>query len=161
MSDDEIKVNGKILDNLLSAMKEKKIVAKVGVLGTKDARNAAFDEKDTGAISNATIGAAHEFGTSKLPQRSFLRMPLQTMLSKELLKNGFFTDENLREAAKEKNFKSYIEKIAITGVAVVLQAFDTGGFGEWPPSNMERKKVKQTLVETQQLRDSITYEVKE
>ena len=46
------------------------------------------------------------------------------------------------------------------GESIVQDAFSTGGFGKWKPSRMENKQTKQTLVETQQLRNSITSDVK-
>ncbi len=54
-----------------------------------------------------------------------------------------------------------VKKVAVVAEGIVAEAFDTGGFGQWPPSDMTHKKVHQTLVETQQLRNSITSEVKE
>ncbi len=52
-----------------------------------------------------------------------------------------------------------MKRIAIVALDVVLGAFATGGYGKWKPSNMEHKKVHMTLVETQQLRNSVTEEV--
>ena len=155
MSDEDTTYNSKPLDELLKAMKSKSVTAKIGILGQKDSRTTT--EKN-GTTSNATVGAAHEFGTSKLPQRSFLRMPIAEMLPKKLEEAGAL-DENALKQVMKNGFGNYVEKIAILGVATVLEAFDTGGYGTWKPSDMERKKVKQTLVETQQLRDSISYEI--
>lgn len=151
-SSDTVEFNTKGLDQLIKAMKAENVVARVGVLGFKNVRS--------GGGSNASIGAAHEFGTAKLPQRSFLRMPLTTKLPTALEKSGAFNKDVLKKVVKSGSLAAWVEKIAILAVSIIQEAFDTGGFGQWKPSNMDRKTVKQTLVETQQLRNSITYEVK-
>lgn len=127
-------------------------IGKIGILGDGQVRDGV-------SSSNAAIGAVHEFGTEKTPQRSFLRLPLTTMLQKKLEQSGAFDKEALRNVVREGSMKLYVEKILAVGEATVLEAFATGGFGAWAPSNMKYKKVQQTLVETQQLRDSITSEV--
>lgn len=161
MSDNETTLNSKVLDDLIKAMKSKPVTAKVGILGNKNVR------REGG--SNATIGAAHEFGSSKLPQRSFLRMPISENLNKELEKAGGLDEEVIKKVIKDKDFYNYVEKMAILAVSIVMQAFETGGFGKWPAlsekyaqQRLNRHQGSQILVipESHQLRDSITYEMK-
>lgn len=154
MSED-VQLNMKGLEDLLKAMKGKLPFARVGILGDKDTR-----EKGD-APSNATIGARHEFGTETLPIRSFLRMPLTEQMQKYLDDSGAFTREAFAKVLKDRSLTEWVKKIGIVGEAVIADAFNTGGFGKWAPSDMTRKKNHQTLVETQQLRNSITSEVKE
>lgn len=142
------------LDSLIKNLKTNKTTVKVGILGAKNARD------DT--VGNATIGAAHEFGTVDLPQRSFLRMPITEQLPKELEKAGVVTQKDIEGIIKENGIRNFAKKIGILAVATVLKAFDSGGFGTWKElskATLAKKKVKQILVETHQLRDSITYEV--
>lgn len=153
MSDESIELKTTGLDQLIKAMKGKGVTAKVGILGSKNVRNGK------GSNSNATIGAAHEFGTSTLPQRSFLRVPISENLPKKLESANAFDEDALKEVIKQGTFKNWVEKVAILAVGIVQEAFDTGGGGRWPIPNMNRKKTKQVLVESGQLRDSITYEV--
>ena len=164
------------LQGLIKVLKANMSRARVGILGgQKNARdanrapksgqkiNASKSSTFTGKVSfttNASIGALHEFGSSTLPQRSFLRVPISTRLKKELEKSGAFNPDQLAKVLKEKSVIPWLKKIAVIGEKIVSDAFDTGGFGAWKPSNMSRKQVKQTLVETQQLRNSITSEVK-
>ncbi len=153
MSDDvTLKVDG--LEKLLKALKAKPPVARVGILGSKNARSGKVN-------SNATVGAAHEFGTSKLPIRSFLRVPLTEHLQKQLEKSGLLDKDAMAEVIKKGTLLPWIKKVAIVGEGIVLDAFATGGFGKWKPSNMDKKVLKQTLLETTQLRNSITSEVAE
>ena len=136
------------LKALIDALGKDLPKAKVGVLGDKNSR------KDSN--SNATIGAKHEFGEEGMPIRSFLRMPITNQLQKYLENSKAFTPDVLAEIIKEKSLDAWMKKVGVTAEAVVLEAFNSGGFGEWVPSNMKYKKNHQTLVETKQLRDSIT-----
>lgn len=156
MSDDETTLNTKVLESLIKALKENNYVTRVGILGGKDARTGASN-------SNATIGAAHEFGTTKIPRRSFLRMPLENQFSKELEKAGLMNEKDINQIIKDTSMLSFAKKIGGIAVATILKAFDTAGFGTWKPlkdETMEKKKVKQILVESHQLRDSIIFEAK-
>jgi len=152
-ADVSIKIDG--LDRLAKALKAKVPTVKVGILGSNNARS-------DGSASNATIGATHEFGTTVVPMRSFLRIPLSTYLEKGLQSSGAFTKRAIETVIAEKSLLPWVEKMGIEAVGIVLDAFDSNGFGSWAPlmpETLAHKQVKQTLVETQQLRDSITYEV--
>lgn len=153
MGDVDLKLDG--LQKILKALKRKPPVAKVGILG---------DRNRADGISNATVGAAHEFGTSKIPMRSFLRIPLTENLNKKLVSTNLLNKDSLNEVIKKKSVVPWLEKIAIIAEGIVAEGFDTAGFGKWAPlkpETMSKKKVKQILVETQQLRNSITSEVKD
>lgn len=153
MSDDTVRLDNRNLKKLLKALKTDDIKVRIGILGSNH-------RSEEGAPSNAEIGAKHEFGTSTLPIRSFLRMPITNFLEKYLSKNGAFGKKAMADVIAEGTIRPWMQKVAITSEEVVADAFATGGGGAWQPSNMERKKVQQTLVETQQLRNSITSEVK-
>lgn len=153
---DGLKIDG--LKNILKALKDRQIVARVGVLGKSNARD--------GGVSNAEIGAAHEYGAPErnLPQRSFLRMPISAKLQGELESSNVFTTDALKEVISTKEMKPWVEKMAICATAVIADAFDSNGFGQWAPlteATKSRKKLNQILVETQQLRNSITWDVTE
>lgn len=151
LSDVELNIKG--LDKLLKALKGKQPKLRVGILG------------DVGRAgpgpSNATIGAAHEFGTSSLPVRSFLRLPISTMLGKELESSGALDKSSVDAVIKAGSVVPWLTKIGIVAEGIVSDAFDSGGFGTWVPSDMRYKTNHQTLVETHQLRDSITSDVQE
>lgn len=164
-TDDELNTKG--LDDLLKALKGKLPTVSVGILG-KNTRSssATFDQVVNGKVSfetNASIGAKHEFGEvtkfGKLPVRSFLRVPITDHLQKYLDASGAFEEDSIKKVIKEKSLVSFLKKIGIVAENIVSDAFATGGFGLWKPSNMAFKKNHQTLVETQQLRNSITSRV--
>jgi phage gpG-like protein len=147
-----LKMDG--LQSLIKALEKKSPTARVGILGSSSQRR--------GKSSNAFIGACHEFGTTTIPQRSFLRVPITERLDKEMKKSGAFTKGSLQEIVQARSLLPWVKKLAIIGEGIVADAFNTGGFGKWPalqPETMKHKRVKQILVETQQLRNSITSEV--
>lgn len=125
-------------------------VAKVGVLGDKNARK--------GSNTNAEVGAKHEFGEEGMPVRSFLRVPIIENFQKYLESAGF-SETTLRDAIKARSLIEVVKKFGLIGEQIVSDAFSSSGFGKWKPSVMKFKKNHQTLVETQQLRNSITSEV--
>lgn len=154
VNEEGVEFNVKGLDQLLKALKQtEQPKARVGILGDKNSRTGK-------ANSNATIGAYHEFGTTTLPIRSFLRMPISDRLQKKMEESRALDKDVMKEVIRSGTVIPWLKKIAILAESIVHEAFDTGGFGKWKPSNMDRKKNHQTLVETQQLRNSINSEVK-
>lgn len=147
------KMDTKVLAKLIRMTKGKLPVARVGILGRTNSRD--------GKKGNAEIGAKHEFGHEGMPVRSFLRVPIAEHYKEYLQKSGAFDEDAIKNALAEGTLVPWMKKVGIIAEAIVSDGFDTGGFGKWEPSNMEIKKNKQTLVETQQLRNSITSEVVE
>ncbi len=126
-------------------------MARVGILGNHNARN--------DGETNATIGARHEFGTSSLPTRSFLRLPITLYLEKALAKSGAFTKDALKEVVEKGSIRPWLEKTVLVAEGLVLEAFATRGFSTWVESNMAGKTNQQTLIETGQLVNSISSDV--
>lgn len=168
-TDFKVNYNGVMLKQLLKIFKSAP-KARVGVLGATTGRKSegmSFEEvkalekrfKAEDVQTNASIGAKHEFGEDGLPVRSWLRMPLATKMQKYLDKADSFTPDVAKEVLKGGSMAPWVAKLGILAESVIKDAFATGGFGQWKPSNMEYKKNHQTLVETQQLRDSIISEV--
>lgn len=115
-----------------------------------------------------------------LPTRSFLRAPLlspegkaaikKEVLSKDYIKENIGKDRELNKIAWSNNAEGIIDAIGFAiGAAAhnrVIKAFETEGFGNWKPTTSQSKKKRKyntnnpTLVDTGQLKESITYEVK-
>ena len=91
-----------------------------------------------------------------MPIRSFLRVPLSDNLQGYVDKEGKSFGQSLEGALKSGTMSLFVAKLGIVGEAVVLDGFNSRGFGKWKESNMAHKKIKQTLVETQQHRNSIS-----
>lgn len=147
-----IQFDDKNLKDLIKAFK-KVPVARVGVLGHHASRRGKTEE------TNASIGARHEYGIG-IERRSFLRVPISDKLQSYLESMGAFDKDSIKKVIKEKSLFSWVQKIGVIGELIVGDAFASGGFGLWKPSNFKYKKNWQTLVETKQLRDSISSEVK-
>lgn len=146
MSDDvELKIDG--LEKFIKALNVRPPVIKVGILA---------------GGRNAEIGTIHEFGTSSIPQRSFLIVPLLDNLNKYLEKDGLFTKDALKEVIAEKSLLPWSNLVGISAVNVVLDAFETAGFGKWAKWKNPNytNNTGMILQDTVQLRNSISYEVR-
>lgn len=177
MSDDDaFKMNTKGLDGILKALKNNMYRARVGILGSKTVRSqvpkqAVYKSLDANkkppkgkfdATTNASLGALHEFGSSKMPIRSFLRVPIAEHLQANLENSNAFSKEALEQVVRDGWFVPWLEKIAIVAEKIVAEAFASNGFGKWPAWKTKgyQNNTGQILVDTQQLRNSITSEVK-
>jgi phage gpG-like protein len=148
--DDEL--NTQELDRFMKALNQKLPDIRVGVL-----KDSARQDGHT----NVEIGTYHEFGTSKMPQRSFLRVPLADKLSNEIDKRGLLSEDLLKNITKNLSVKVLINAIGKAAKDVVLNAFDTAGFGKWASwSKGYSNSTGQVLKDTQSLKNSIDYEVK-
>lgn len=156
----EIKIDG--LEKLIKSLNKKPPQCRIGILG---ASNRTPKPGQKNAPSNALVGAVHEFGSPirGIPSRSFLRMPLSENLNKELENSGALDKEVLNEVMKSGTMLPWVRKIAVIAEGIVMDAFDSGGFGQWPAwKNRDyTNNTGMLLVDTQQLRNSISSEVKE
>lgn len=152
MSDDiEYKDSG--LKALIKAFSGKLPQARVGILGDHSARKA-------GEENNATIGLKHEFGADKMPQRSFLRIPLIDNMQKALDNSGGISEETLKKVIASSSVVPIINVIAINAENVVYAGFDTEGFGKWVAWSPGYKSATgKILQDTRQLKWSITWDV--
>lgn len=151
----------KIKQNLADLAKSPSYV-KVGLLGNGKKR-------PSGELSNAELGIIHEFGTSTIPARPFIKPGFEK--NKEtylkMLRNGVKGDlKGSHSGARETT-------LALIGMkaAADMKAFVVGG-PEIPPPNTEstrkRKEAKRargnvapvrTLVDTGRMVGAITYAV--
>lgn len=157
---DTLNVEG--LDRLVKALKRKPPLCHVGILGSSERKP---KEGDKSVKSNAEVGAVHEFGAPArgIPQRSFLRVPISERLEKEMVSLNLMTTEKLKQVIKTGSLVPWMREVANAAVFVVMDAFQTGGFGKWPSWKGKNytNNTGQLLKDTLQLRDSITSEVKE
>ncbi len=128
------------------------LATRVGVLGGNS-------EREEGELTNAEIGAVHEFGNEVNPPRSFLRFPLQ-LKGKEIIKA--LSSKSAREAFESGDYEEVYKILGISAEVVVQEAFETGGFGQWPalkPETVAKKGSAAKLIETGELRKAITSDV--
>lgn len=140
------------LQKLIRMLNQPTPYARVGILGG----GTRADGK-----TNAEIGAKHEFGDEKTPKRSWLQMPITEKMSEKLDNSGVLSEAGLKRIMAEGKLNLWVAQFGILGEQCILEAFDTGGFGQWKPSVMTMKTNWQTLVETGQLQRSVTSDVQE
>lgn len=130
--------------------------ARVGILGGNAAR-----KDDKSDLDNATLGTIQMFGsvTNKIPPRDFLLMPIQSH-AREIV--GEMRKESVKKAIASGQVKKVYELLGAAATEWVLKAFESAGFGQWPPNSditIARKKSSQPLIDTGQLRRAITSDV--
>lgn len=114
------------------------------------------DSSRTDGMGNADLGLIHELGLGDMPQRSFLRMPLNTKMPGMIKDNKDVLEKQMLEDGVDQ----VAETLGRMAVEVVQSAFDSGGFGQWPKhSPGYENNTGNILVDTTQLRGSIESEV--
>jgi hypothetical protein len=161
------------LENFLAVLQER-YITRVGILGNKQDRSKAISNKrKTGrrpgntpeSMTNAEIGLIMEKGSlsMRIPRRSFLEMPL-ILKSNELSKakrnilDAFQEDKVKSESAVREAYK----KLGMIAENIIQRAFTSSGYGRWAPnkpSTIRRKHSSMPLIDTAQLRKSITSDV--
>ena len=146
------------LDALVKNLK-KKYYVDIGILGKKN-------KTIEGGLTLAGIGAVQEFGTDRagrgnktvIPERSFIRMPLETGQQEIESK----VKPHLKTLIVEGDIKGIFKLIGVAGEARIKEAFETAGFGKWAPNSdvtIKRKKSDSPLIDQGHLRDSISSRV--
>ena len=157
--DIKIDMNNSKLKEMLEKVKQN-IGVKVGILGANGTKivKSKDGKENKEKLTEATLGAIHEYGSEKrnIPSRSFLRMPIEKKFRNTIVKNSKFKD-----AVQRMNIEEINGHIGETSVAIVHEAFGTGGFGNWArlsPQTRKQKGSDMILVDTGDLEHSITYE---
>lgn len=167
MADIKIHYDDKELKRIMRMLKED-YTLRVGIMGSK----AKSQNHKKSNVTNAELGTFHEFGTKKMPQRSFLFKPLQQELQ--------FTNPEMKDLKKSifKQFfvkntpKQFFMDIGTKALSVIEAAFNTNGFGEWKSltestesrfRKARKKNIKkngyQILTDTGKLRRSISMKI--
>lgn len=118
------------------------------------------DKKYEDGVSVIEVGAAHEFGTEDLDERSFLRVPF-TLKKSEI--NRAIEAQVAAIGAGQKDAKTALNLIGIVARNISVKAFETGGYGTWPDIKEATKKAKGStaiLIDKGELRGDITWEVR-
>ena len=147
-STDILKILKEDLKDILSLSSKR---ADVGVFHNHDRRHQPM----SGGKSNVEIAKAHEFGSGKVPKRSFLLKPI--------------TDGTIENAVGSSNIdldKDLLSKVASIVLDKVKEEIDTNGHGQYPPLSeggykrrVMNKNREELLRDTRQLYDSITFRV--
>lgn len=157
------------LDRLVKTLGDGQVV-RVGILANHANRNEAgklrslkaggghaIDKKTPSDVTNAEIGAVHEFGSNSkdIPKRSWLRMPIFAE-AKNIIADAA---KVLPEAVGDGNMTRVLKIIGISAQAAIQRAFASRGFGRWKPDSpatIAAKRSSAPLIDTAQLRRSVT-----
>lgn len=128
----QLKFNLKPLKEIEFKLQQKYFV-KLGILGSSAVRD--------GEVSNAEIGAFHEFGSISqgTPRRSFL---FDTIIEKQEDLNKVFGKGLAKALSGDGNIKNAFELLGAQGEANVFDAFETSGFGKWEALSESTKEYK-------------------
>lgn len=134
------------------------LLERVKTPGTVDVGIIDAGEHPSGDITVAGIGFAHEFGTATLPERSFIRFVIQKekkaiiALQKKLVK---------RIQKGEITTKQGLGLIGEFVADKIRQRIVSLKSPPNTPETIEKKGSSNPLIDTGQLKNSITYEVNE
>jgi len=147
LSKNKVTVNKKRLEDLKKSLKNARV--KVGVIKKKVYAD---------GLSVAEVAVLHEFGsTSKgVPERSFIR---ETMAQQEKALMAYAKKEANKVLDGTQSTKTAIEKLGIFAQAEILKKFTNNDWQENSKLTIKNKKSAMPLIDTGQLRQSITWEV--
>jgi hypothetical protein len=166
-----VRIDTDKLENIHNVLMSQ-FITRVGILGGKTTRHqtirtrAGAHKAGRAVVSqtNAEIGLLHEKGslTQRIPRRSFLEMPLVLkslglMSIKLNLWHFFMSGEHSPARLRD----AYV-KLGLMAERIIQSAFETRGFGRWAADSeqtIRRKKSDAPLIDTGQLRRSITSDV--
>lgn len=131
---------------------------KPGVEFSKRRKQVAAFSSDEG-LTNPQIAAKHEFGVG-VPRRSTLRMPFHVHGDRVLKDAAADAREQMKTIAKNprRAAKKILDRVGIAGENLVQEAFDTRGFGSWPPNapaTIALKGSDAPLIDTAQMRRAV------
>ena len=142
---------------LVEMQKAKTMVVKVGLPADKTTGKAY-----KGGASILQVGAQHEYGTEKMPARSFLRMPFE-LKATEI--NIFIQSEFKKVLEGKSTAEKALGRVGVMTTNISKEAFRTNGFGQWaelsPITIAIKEKAGKTtpLIWSGLLRNSITWSV--
>ena len=128
---------------------------RVGVLGSDAARNS-----DSG-INNATLMLIQMFGSvsRNIPARDPLFQPL-IRHRRELIRA--LGGGKSKDAFARRDFKKLFQLLGVAAEAIVQNAFETSGDGQWPPNKpatIRAKGSSKPLINTAQMRRAVSSDV--
>ena len=144
----------------LDAMKRLKV--RVGVLNDAPKKEGTRTGKRGRQIQQAAtlaeVAAAHEFGTDKIPQRSFIRATVDLRASEIRAMQEKLAGQVLSGAISPE---TAMERLGIFTQGLIQARIAEGIDPPLKPATIARKGSSKQLVDSGQLRSSITYQITE
>lgn len=150
--DKAVKFNMDNLDDLIKSLKSN-YVLRVGILGSK----ASAQHDGESSKTNAEIGTFHEFGTKKLPRRSFLEDSLKLKLKFNDSQFADMRKKLFKEMFIKKKPVEFLQDLGVKCLEIIEEGFETNGFGMWQPlsDNLREQRDTDVLNAINKLNNSI------
>ena len=134
----------------------KNVKIKVGVLGTAPGRTKTKTESGGTIPTPQEVATWNEQGTSRIPARSFIRAPFEA----NAVANQAFAKEGLQRAVRgEYTFTQIMNRLGLRIVGQMVTAMSAGVAPANAASTIARKGSSKPLIDTGQMRSSVTYAI--
>lgn len=140
--------DGKFLDRLKAALTGKRErVVNVGFPASA---------KEPDGTSTAFIAAVHEFGSEHVPERSFMRTSLEANRSKRTALN----EQNLKKVLNGgMSVNAALRQLGLMASRDIKKQIKNGSYAPLKAATIKRKGSSKPLIDTGQMRQSVTYEL--
>ena len=138
---------------------EKNPHVKVGLQASTATKKKKTSQKTPSKTDVLTVGLAHEFGTTRVPKRSFIRLTYDNTV-KEM--RTFISELQTAVFLGKIDVRTALGRIGEKGVSNIKDTFKSQP-SEWPELSevtIKRKKSTKILIDTSQLVNSNTHKVK-
>jgi len=115
------------------------------------------EDRRSGRKTNTAIGYYHEFGTSHVPKRSFLRDPLEDNLEEY---TGYIKSKSFNMLWGSTKRSDVLMKVAEKYYNDVIDYIDSNISPSLDSSTVDKKGHDLALVDTDQMRDAIDIELR-
>lgn len=140
----------KIKDSLFTIDKS---FVKVGYPAEENQERNQTEKTLNVGLTNATLAAYHEFGTKTIPARPFVRLSFDNTRVKI---NGFIMRTYKDITENKFNVSTGLDRLGLFGKNII-QAFFPSIQPPLKQATIDRKKSSKPLIDTGQLRASVTY----
>lgn len=125
----------------------------IGIFGA----NVINEIDDNGnEVDVVLIAASNEFGTERIPERSFLR---STVDNRRERFRSFLSRHKAEMMKSPQRRKMVLERLGILAESEVIRKINQGPFTPNAPSTIQRKGSSKPLIDTGRMRQSITSKV--
>lgn len=140
--------DGKFLDRLKAALTGKRErVVNVGFPASA---------KEPDGTSTAFIAAVHEFGSEHVPERSFMRTSLEANRNKRKTLNA----QNLKKVLNGgMSVDTALGQLGLMASSDIKEQIKNGSFAPLKEATIKCKGSSKPLIDTGQMRQSVTYEL--
>lgn len=143
----------KVIATSLKKLDDEGYRVQIGLFGDKAVRK----HEQTG-MTNAEIGFVHEMGSHlrHIPRRSFL-LDTFTQHSEKLMT---VLKPQVDALFKKGKVDEYLKQVGVACTNLVVEAFETSGWGAWPPNAYRTllQKLKGNIFKRRQLAAEVLYE---